>query len=103
VGRESDALAGVSTRAERRGRVHDGELLMRLRKPRDPDPHAAALAEIDAWERWFHDAQLATIAANPDMHDAERAAAIVAAKSLAAAVAERRRYEYLTWQNRGTS
>ena len=63
--------------------------------PRDP-----GLVEIDEWASWFLSAQLATIAANPAMYDGERATAIAAAKTLAAAVAEQMRAEYVIWQNR---
>lgn len=65
-----------------------------------PAPRDPGLIDIDNWERWFLGAQLATITANPDMHDGERATAITGAKALAAAVGEQMRSDYLTWQNR---
>ena len=70
---------------------------MRRKKPRTialavDDP---GLQEIADWQDWFLGAQLATIAANPDMHDGERETSIRAAKSLTIAVADKMREDYL--------
>ena len=54
------------------------------RKP--ATPRDLGLEEIDRWVAWFGDAQLAVIRENPDLHPAERQAALVAAERLAAAV-----------------
>jgi hypothetical protein len=54
-------------------------------------PREAGLAEIDAWCGWFRQAQLDTIAANGDMRDAERTAAIAEAHRLTDAIGERMR------------
>ena len=59
----------------------------------DPDPDPG-LAEIDRWTRWFVGAQREVIAAQ-DLQPAQRAAALVEADRLAAAVSARMRHDYL--------
>ena len=70
-------------------------MLRKLRAPRDE-----GLQQIAEWQQWFLGAQLDVIAANPDMHDAERVTAIAEAERLSAAIGERMRVDYLLWKNR---
>ena len=61
-------------------------------------PRDLGLEEIDRWVAWFGDAQLAVIRENPDLHPAERQAALVEAERLAAAVGQRMKADYLIRQ-----